>query len=85
MLGIVEKTRLRRRPGGVADREEPGAAARLGLVGVDREGVKATPTGMGHMVGAAAQRAAGPGVEPAGAKMGTICSPITAADPYTYS
>ena len=37
--------------------------ARLGLVAVDREGVVAAPARMGDVIDAAAERAAGPGVE----------------------
>ena len=63
MLRIVERPRLRRSPGGVADREEAGEAAGLGLVGVDRQAVVAAAAGMGDVVGAAAERAAAPGVD----------------------
>ena len=38
-------------------------AARLGFVGIYREGVVTAPAGMGDMIGAAADRASAPGVD----------------------
>ena len=42
---------------------EPGKAARLGLVAIDRERVVVAPARMGHVVLAAAERALVPGVD----------------------
>ena len=47
----------------MAEREEPGMAPALGLVGVDREGLVGQPAGMDDVVGAAADRPFQPGVD----------------------
>ena len=62
MFGIVERPGLGHRAGGVADREEPHAAAGFRLVGVDRHLVVIAPARMGHVIGAAADRAPVPAV-----------------------
>src|SRR5918993_3432200 len=46
----------------MADREEAGAAAGFGLVGVDRHAVVVAAAGVGHVIAAATERPAIPGI-----------------------
>ena len=54
--GCVVPAAARPRPGRVAEREEARTSAALGLVGVDRERLVSAAAGMGHVIGAAAER-----------------------------
>ena len=58
VLRIVDPPRFGGQSAGMADLEEPGPAAGLGLVGVDGHAVVAAAAGMGDVIGAAADRAA---------------------------
>src|SRR5262245_42137910 len=62
MLRIGDGPWLGRGSAGMADREEAGAAAGLCLVGVDRHAVVVAAAGMGHVIGAAADRSVIPRV-----------------------